>query len=266
MSDTNKHDAWSASDNYEHYMGRWSHKIALEFLGWLDAPRNCDWLEIGCGTGALSRTILDNCAPRSLFAIEPSEGFADHARNTIGDHRAKFEVADAEHLPLPANAVDVTTSALVLNFVSDKRQAFAEMNRVTRPGGVISFYVWNYPSGGVGFIDKFWKAAAEIDEKSIQLDEAARFPDCTSDGLMKLCTDAGFSSVEITNIEIPTVFDTFADFLHPFTLGTGPAPGYYISLDKSQQDKLQNVLRNNVGTAEPIKMMARALAVKAINP
>ena len=265
MASDSKFDAWSAGQSYDHYMGRWSQMIAAKYLDWLKPSSDSDWLEIGCGTGALSKEILANCQPKSLFAIEPSEGFVTHAREIVSDARARFEVGGAEQIPLAADQIDVTTSALVLNFVPDKVAALNEMKRVTRPGGTISFYVWDYPSGGIGFIDEFWKAAAQVDEEAAELDEGKRFPFCTSDELSKLCKKAGFENPQVEALEIDTEFATFDDFLHPFTLGAGPAPGYYVSLDQAHRDRLSNQLRQNVGSDEPVKLVARAWAVKMIN-
>lgn len=80
MDGTAKHDAWSAGQSYERYMGRWSREIAIKFLDWLEAPQNADWVDIGCGTGALTQTILERCSPKSVTGVEPSEGFVSHAR------------------------------------------------------------------------------------------------------------------------------------------------------------------------------------------
>jgi len=92
MSEVAKHDAWSAGDSYDAYMGRWSRRIAPRFLDWLDAPAGLDWLEIGCGTGALSAAILTQCMPKSLLSIDPSEGFLAKARSAVRDERvALFE-------------------------------------------------------------------------------------------------------------------------------------------------------------------------------
>ena len=54
MSSPDLHDAWSAGRSYDHYMGRWSRGIASQFTRWLDLPDGLDWLDIGCGTGALT--------------------------------------------------------------------------------------------------------------------------------------------------------------------------------------------------------------------
>src|SRR3546814_16132704 len=82
-SSTSRHDAWQAGDAYESYMGRWSRQIAPVFLAWLDAPQDLDWLEVSCGTGALSAAVLARCAPRSLTAVDLSEGFVAKARASV---------------------------------------------------------------------------------------------------------------------------------------------------------------------------------------
>ncbi|MCB1382991.1 MAG: class I SAM-dependent methyltransferase [Notoacmeibacter sp.] len=261
-----RHDAWSAGQSYERYMGRWSREIAGRYLDWLEAPVQADWLDIGCGTGALSQTILGKCDPRSVTGIDPSEGFVAHAAETTGDERAHFATGSAESLPLRDHAADVVTSALMLNFVSDRIKALTEMVRVARPGGLVSFYVWDYPGGSPGFIDAFWKAAAELDEHAADLDEKNRFPFCTPDGLTDLCRSAGWNKPDAVAIEIPTRFLTFEDFWHSFSLGAGPAPGYAAKLSGEAREALKKRLRLNIGDAGPIALKARAWAVKAMAP
>ena len=54
-------DTWAAGAMYEPYVGRWSRLVAKEFLGWLELPPNLDWLDVGCGAGALRAVIVDHC-------------------------------------------------------------------------------------------------------------------------------------------------------------------------------------------------------------
>jgi SAM-dependent methyltransferase len=268
MSEASRHDAWQAGDNYEAYMGRWSRRIAPRFLDWLGAPDGLDWLEVGCGTGALSAAILSRCRPRGLISIDPSDGFLAKARASLaGEARVVFRRGDAQALDLATESRDVIVSALVLNFVPDRPKALAEMKRVARrPGGRIGFYVWDYPGGGIEFMRAFWAAAAALDPAATELTEDRRFPFCTPDGLTGLARAAGLSSIECAPIEVPTVFDGFEDFWRPFTLGTGPAPGYCMSLAPDARDRLRAALEARLPRAADgsIPLKARAWAVKAI--
>jgi ubiquinone/menaquinone biosynthesis C-methylase UbiE len=264
MSISAKFDTWSAGKSYEQYMGRWSRRIAAQFVKWLVPPRDATWLEIGCGTGALTATILAECAPRSILSIDQSQDFIAHARATIDDKRVSFHVANAQELPAPDASVDIVASALVLNFVPDRALALSEAKRVLKPGGTLSFYVWDYPGGGIGFINAFWKAAVQLDPQAEALREGIRFPFCTKDGLKAMCSEAGFDAIAVAPIEIETRFDDFEAFWQPFTLGAGPAPGYCMNLPEDRRALLKTRLAEMLGNG-PISLTARAWAVKARN-
>jgi len=60
MPESPRKDVWAAGDLYEPYVGRWSRVVAKEFLAWLAVPAGRRWLDVGCGTGALSQTVQRN--------------------------------------------------------------------------------------------------------------------------------------------------------------------------------------------------------------
>jgi SAM-dependent methyltransferase len=265
MAETTRHDAWQAGDSYDLYMGRWSRQIAPRFLDWLGVPEGREWLEVGCGTGALSGAIVARCQPKDLLAIDSSEGFVATARKNVGDKRATFQTGDARALPLDSASRDAAVSALVLNFIPDRAKALAEMKRVTRPGGTVGFYVWDYPGGGMGLMRAFWEAAASLDPGAADLTEDKRFPFCTPEGLSALAREVGLTSVECAPVEVPTVFKDFDDYWRPFTLGTGPAPGYCASLAVDARERLREKLHASLPRAADgsIPLTARAWAVRA---
>ena len=98
MSTNRPADAWTSGDAYEQYVGRWSRPVARQFLSWLSLPDSLRWLDVGCGTGALSGTVLEMCTPSALLGIDPSEGFVATARARLGSP-ARFEVGNALELP-----------------------------------------------------------------------------------------------------------------------------------------------------------------------
>ena len=218
MSGASKHDAWQAGESYDAYMGRWSRKVAPVFLDRIGAADGLDWLDVGCGTGALSEAILARCNPRSLIGIDPSERLHRARRGNVRDPRASFMVGDAQALPVETGSRDLVVSALALNFVPDRKKALEEMARVARPGGQVAFYVWDYPGGGLEFLRAFWNAATALDPAAAHLTEDRRFPYCEPTALTGLATAAGLASVRCDAIEIATVFSDFDDYwapLHP---------------------------------------------------
>jgi ubiquinone/menaquinone biosynthesis C-methylase UbiE len=268
MAEASRHDAWQAGSSYDLYMGRWSRQIAPEFLDWLDISNGLDWLEVGCGTGALSAAILRRWKPTSLHSIDPSEGFIATARQNVTDSRATFAVGDAQALAVESASKDVVVSALVLNFIPDRVKALAEMKRVTRQGGTIAFYVWDYPGGGMQVMREFWTAATALDPAASDLTEDKRFPFCTPEGLTALVKQVGMISIAQRAIEMPAIFTDFDDYWRPFTLGAGPAPGYCVKLSPDARERLRQKLSDTLPRQDDgsITLKLRAWAVKAKVP
>lgn len=256
-------DTWERASPYEQYVGRWSRRVAPLFLSWLSLPAGRKWLDVGCGTGALSAAIADCCAPASLVGVEPSEGFLATAKDNLGD-RAALHQGSAAAIPLADAAVDVVVSALVLNFVADQRAALAEMARVTVGGGTIAAYVWDY-AGKMELMRFFWDAAVELDPDAAKLDEGVRFPSCRPQALEKLFAGAGLQGIDVEPIDIATPFADFDDYWRPFLGGQGPAPAYVMSLAETARKRLRERIRERLPAAAngSIALTARAWAIRA---
>src|SRR6188474_1239194 len=113
-SQNESREVWASGDSYELYVGRWSRRVARDFVRWLALPENSQWLDVGCGTGALSQTILEMANPKTVNGIDRSEDFVESARTRINDSRARFEVGNAQMLSFGSEAFDVAVSGLVL--------------------------------------------------------------------------------------------------------------------------------------------------------
>jgi SAM-dependent methyltransferase len=254
---------WASGDLYEPYVGRWSRLVAREFLAWLDAPAGLEWLDVGCGTGALTEAVAKRCAPKRLVGIDPSEGFLDFARQRLGAAGAEVRKAGAEDIPFLAAEFDRVVSGLVLNFVPDKPRAAAELARVARPGGEVALYVWDY-AGRMELMRHFWDAAIALDERVRELDEGRRSPICRPEPLRELFEEAGLAGVTTRAIDVPTVFPDFEDYWTPFLGGQAPAPSYCMSLSDDARAALRERLRASLPTQRDgsIHLVARAWAVR----
>jgi SAM-dependent methyltransferase len=140
-------DRWLAGDAYETYMGRWSRQLARAFAEWLHPNPAAHWLDVGCGTGALTSAICDLCEPASMVACDPSEPFTSYARKSFSDARVSFVVAGADNLPRRVGGFDAVVSGLVLNFLPDAVQAALSIRERLRPQGTFAAYVWDYSEG-----------------------------------------------------------------------------------------------------------------------
>lgn len=266
MSPANQ-DPWTGGEQYESYMGRWSRLIAKKFLTWLEPPHGARWLDVGCGTGALTQSVLSYASPESIEGIDPSDSVLNVAKQQIRDGRARFKQGGASNLPVESHDFDVIVSGLVLNFLPDIRAGLQEMVRAAKPGGFIAAYVWDY-LGKMELIRFFWDAAVALKPEDRHFDEGERFPSCQPGPLKTLFEDAGLGHVEVSPIDVPTLFRSFDDYWSSFLVGHFPAPEYAMSLNEGERAALRERIYQVIPIEEDgsVSLVARAWAVRGIVP
>lgn len=97
-----------------------------------------DVLDLGCGTGALTRKIVGRAG--TTIGIDLSESMLGVARQVCP--AATFQQGSADDLPFEDSSFDTVVSAFMLMFLSDPKKAVGEMQRVLRPGGRLVASVW----------------------------------------------------------------------------------------------------------------------------
>lgn len=231
-------ETWAEGDAYEYYMGRWSRRVAAEFVDWLQAAPYLGWVDVGCGTGPLTQAILERANPRVVTAVDRYDGYLETARGRIEDLRAVFESGSAEALPLDDDSVELAVSGLALNVVEDPAAALSEMLRVVKPGGVVSAYLWDH-AGHMQVLRTFWDAARELDPAAEAWDKGTRSAICRPEPLRQAFEAAGLSNVIVRNIDIIASFTGFDDYWAPFLGGQGTAPSYCVGLQEEQREALR---------------------------
>jgi hypothetical protein len=116
------------------------------------------------------------------------------------------------------------------------------MLRVTRVGGRVATYLWDFASG-MRFVRYFWDAAIELDRAAESVDQGRRYPLCHPDRLRELFVAGGFRSVDLQALEIPTVFRSFDDYWLPIELGHGRASEYFTTLAPEQRVRLRELIK-----------------------
>jgi SAM-dependent methyltransferase len=189
-------------------MGDWSRRVGTIFIDWLALPSGLKWIDVGCGNGAFTELVVEQCAPNEVHGIDPSEAQLDFARKRPAARLAKFGHGDAMALPFPAAKFDVAIMALVIFFVPDPAKGVAEMRRVVRPGGTIAAYAWDILGGGFTMeplrIELRAMGIKPLDPPSV---EASRI-----DAMSDLWTGAGLEAVETGEITVQRTFSSFEEF------------------------------------------------------
>jgi SAM-dependent methyltransferase len=256
-------ESWAGGPTYENFMGRWSRQLAPQFVSWLRVPAGVHWLDVGCGTGALTHAVCSHADPASVVGCDLAEPFIEYARARSQDERVSFVVAGAGALPGRQGGYGSITSSLALNFFPDPQAAVTEMRSLTAAEGTVSACVWDY-ADGMEFLRYFWDAAVDMDSGAGRLDEGERFPLCRPDALTELFHAAGLTDVRCESLEIRTEFASFDDYWRPLLGGTGPAPSFVASLETNRRTTLARKIEAALprGPGGTIPLTARAWAIR----
>lgn len=177
-------------------------------------------LEIGCGTGLVTRRLRQHLDPAlRLVATDLSKAMLDYARGKLDGHNAiEWREADALKLPFEDGAFGAVVCGFGVMFMPDRQAMLNEARRVLVEGGILLFNVWDR-------IEENPHAAAnaEVVEALFPDDAEMRFrmPYDMHDFalLQQLLADARFRG---TNIETKRITIEGAD---PRTIATGQIRG-----------------------------------------
>ena len=101
-------------------------------------PKNATILDVGNGLGAQDPVIAEVAQPRALIAMNITRSQLVAGKARLEDAGASALNADATRIPLASNSVDGVISVEAAFHFPSRRQFFAEVMRVLRPGGVLT--------------------------------------------------------------------------------------------------------------------------------
>jgi SAM-dependent methyltransferase len=144
-----------------------------EALDWLIPAGARNALEIGAGTGILTRLLAERLG--HVLAVEPDDRMRAVLSSRLSEAGTKVEVVagQAEALPCPDASVDVVLAASAWHWV-DEARAVPEVARVLRPGGRLSL-VWSGPDRSVDWMRNLWAGGVELtSEEAAETDRRRR--------------------------------------------------------------------------------------------
>lgn len=204
---------------YEHFMGRWSARLAKPFLEFAGVQPGDRVLDVGCGTGTLSLALAEHGA--TVVGMDASESYLEGARRRRSHPDVTYEHGDACHLRYSTASFDASVSTLAIDVIPEVDLVAAEMRRVTRPGGVVACGTFDF-WGGNSVMDLVLDTGAVLHESISHLrDQIKSRPIVGANGQANLWRKTGLINV----VEVPIVlsfdYTNFEDYWSSFS--TGPS-------------------------------------------
>ena len=120
------------------------------YLSEVQLPDSAIALDVGCGTGAVARVLVELPGMREVIGIDPSPIFIDKARELgKGIPQLSFHIGDARALEFSDASFDLLVFHTVLRHVPEPERALREAHRVLRPGGWLAVFDGDYPTASV---------------------------------------------------------------------------------------------------------------------
>jgi SAM-dependent methyltransferase len=238
--------------SYDDFMGRYSVRLAPLFADFAAVHAGQRVLDVGAGTGALTRELVRRDA--EVVAAEPSAEFTRALRVRFPE--IEVYEAPAEELPFEDDAFDVALAQLVVAFLSDAPAAIRELARVAR---TVAVCMW-----GVEEMEMF--AAIDRTSRVVGADrgepQARRYR--TRRELHDLLADAGFADVETGELDVVAGYAGYDEFWSALSRQVGPAGAWLHALDEERRAHAHEELHRQLGSPDgPFELRGRAYAARA---
>lgn len=252
------------AERYDGQLGPYAHLV----VGAAEFNETDRILDVGCGTGALTRMAAARCPHGTATGVDISRPMVEAARHLAdGLANVHFVVADAQTDDLvPAEAV---ISRFGVMFFDDPATAFANLHQLTEPDGQLTFVCWR------GALENEWAtvpmgAAFEVVGPPDPPAPGAPGPFAfeNRNHLAYVLTEAGWADIRIEPDDRTVLVGggLDADGATDFILTDGMGRSIVARASAEQQAALRDSVRSALApyeTSEGVRMKAAAWLVRA---
>jgi SAM-dependent methyltransferase len=233
---------YAATDpnQYEHFMGRWSERLAGRFLAFVAVSAGDRVLDVGCGTGVLTKALAE--AGAMATGIDASEPYLSGARQYRPHPNIAYELGDIRRMRFADGAFDAAVSTLVLDVLPEVEQVLAEMRRVVRPGGTVASGIHDY--WGFSTLNVVMDTGAVLDERVAALRDAMKaHPLVSANGQAALWRRTGLLDITENPIVVDCDYPSFADYWATWATGQGRFSGLLQQLPEHVYREIERHVR-----------------------
>jgi ubiquinone/menaquinone biosynthesis C-methylase UbiE len=203
-------------------------------------------LDVGCGTGEVTRDAARASAPAGALGVDISPRMVDRARELAteeGVGNAVFEVADAQTYPFDDAAFDVVLSRFGSMFFADPEAAYANLARATAAGGRLAMTAWQPLDVNAWQRELRGILAAGRELPPAVAGVPGPFGLADPGYVRTLLTRAGFADVDIQGIEEEVWLGADPDDAFRFVTGMGLARSLLAPLDDGTRTRTLDAVR-----------------------
>jgi SAM-dependent methyltransferase len=179
-------------------------------------------LDIGCGTGQVTRDAARAASRGSALGVDLSSQMLDYARQRAaaeGLENASFLQADAQIHDFAPAAFDVAVSRTGAMFFGDPVAAFTNIAGAVAPGGRLVLLAWQGLAANEWIREISIALAAGRDRPAPPVDLPGPFSLSDPSRVRSLLTASGFADVALEAVEAPMWFGADADDAQRFAVG-----------------------------------------------
>jgi SAM-dependent methyltransferase len=244
--DGHEGDVWTEHvDRYD----RAGHRHVRRLLGsGLVGPTNTV-LDIGCGTGLVTREFARRAGDGSAVGVDLSARMLECARARSIDEgltNIDFVQADAQVHPFDDAAFDVAVSSFGAMFFNDPVAAFANIGRAVRPGGTLALLVWRDLARNEWLTELRGALAVGRQLPEPPPDAPTPFSLADPERVRRILGAAGYDTVGLEPIDEPMDLGTDADDAMAFVRTMGIVEGLTHDLDPATRAEAMAAVERSV--------------------
>lgn len=139
-----------------HRLADWQEREGIAVLDRLPLAGDETVLDAGCGTGRVTRHLVERLPRGKVIGVDASAEMLAEARHNLPSDRVQLVLADLTEVELDT-PVDAIVSSAVFHWVVDQDALFARLRAALRPGGRLVAWL-----GGEGTHDELYARAAVV--------------------------------------------------------------------------------------------------------